>query len=1287
MKRKITFLLSAAIMLLTMINLPFKVKATDFTLSSASSVTIDGITVSFAKASGSNAPAWYDAGLRLYASNTVTISSANNITAITFDWEKQGNKTFASATANVGSYTHPSAAGEGTWEGSATTVVFTLGNSGQLQLNTLHVTAGSTSISVTLDDINEVTLSGTNGSTAIAEGETKTYAQSGTVDFTAADLAEHKKFVWKVVKTGVTPVVDVTSTVLSSVTFTSAKLTVPSYNVTVKGTVETKSQYTLSYNNNNASATGSTTGGGIFDEGDEITAATNGFSLTGYRFTKWNTASNGSGNNYAAGETFNISANTELFAQWALLYSISTTITGDGSISVNSTAIENEDVSITISPNAGYSLSSLIIRKEGSGTVTPTISGNTATFKMPADNVTIEATFIPAISVDFENDLKYFGDWEFTYISRRTNNTKALITAHGGSSYGNNSNNGTNATSTASIKTRSRIKTPGTLTFYISKETTNTTSSTWKIQTSENGTAWTDRGSIDAHTASMNEGATWLKSTTDLSSYSNVYVRIYYSNSNSLRAIDDISLTYTPAPQILSVNNVDNITIKADAGSINVLEGKNATISELTKISLSCTDHENGYRLGDWSVYKTGDPTTTVTVTDNSFEMPAYPVTVSATVVPTHTVTYSINGVTNNVVIDDGDDVNPLPAPAAASIPEGYEFLGWTNNEDELDNEDFVTSYTEDDDITFYAVFKKTNNVTLLPSDFGTYANEATKKLHGIEFTYAQVGTYSSKIQFKSGSGYLFNTEAFSNLQSIVVTRTDANLVTVKAGNTSANPSSESAIEPSSTTNPSSGIYIDTYNGVANKKYILLTQSSCVPKCTKIVFVFSSLSDTRYTRVVSETISEDITISEPTYIATGSIVNAGNHLTCNNPANLIIEDGGQLIVTNSGVQATFKKKITPTTSKVTDNTHWYTISSPVGTINIAGENCVNNLVNNDVSYNLYRLSTTADKWEAYKPSAFTTLDAGRGYLYRNDGSELSFPGEIGVSNVTTFSLTTSYNDGFNLIGNPFSHSIYKGNGGAINSSKLNDGFYYLTDKGAWQAGTYKTEIKPLMGILVQANDEGTITITKTASYATAEKYANDELMFMVSNNQYEDVAYAMFHKGSGLNKIEHRNSDIPMLYINHDNNNYAIAMMSDDTKSFNLNFKAKKTGQYKLTYKAEGEFSYLHVIDRLTGADVDMLIEGEYNFIGTPHDNENRFIVSLGYLPDYGEGNNDIFAFQNGSDILVSGQGELQIFDVTGRMVKNTIINGAETINVQTQGVYILRLVGNDVKTQKIVVR
>ncbi len=128
--------------------------AVDFTLESADAVTVDGVTVTFDKGEGTNAPAWYSNGLRLYANNTVTVSSESAITAITFNWQKQGAKAFNTATASVGEYTHPEAAGEGKWTGSANSVTFTLGTTGQLLLNTFTVTlaeGGETPVEPTMD--------------------------------------------------------------------------------------------------------------------------------------------------------------------------------------------------------------------------------------------------------------------------------------------------------------------------------------------------------------------------------------------------------------------------------------------------------------------------------------------------------------------------------------------------------------------------------------------------------------------------------------------------------------------------------------------------------------------------------------------------------------------------------------------------------------------------------------------------------------------------------------------------------------------------------------------------------------------------------------------------------------------------------------------------------------------------------------------------------------------------------------------------------------------------------
>ena len=120
---------------------------------------------------------------------------------------------------------------------------------------------------------------------------------------------------------------------------------------------------------------------------------------------------------------------------------------------------------------------------------------------------------------------------------------------------------------------------------------------------------------------------------------------------------------------------------------------------------------------------------------------------------------------------------------------------------------------------------------------------------------------------------------------------------------------------------------------------------------------------------------------------------------------------------------------------------------------------------------------------------------------------------------------------------------------------------------------------------------------------------------------------------------------------------------------------------------ADGNFSYLHLIDKLTGEDIDLLIDGEYSFIGASSDKDNRFIVKLKYASTAND--DEIFAYQNGNEIVINGEGNLLVYDVLGRYVMNREINGVETIDVSSlqTGVYILRMTGNSIKTQKIVVK
>jgi len=442
----------------------------------------------------------------------------------------------------------------------------------------------------------------------------------------------------------------------------------------------------------------------------------------------------------------------------------------------------------------------------------------------------------------------------------------------------------------------------------------------------------------------------------------------------------------------------------------------------------------------------------------------------------------------------------------------------------------------------------------------------------------------------------------------------------------------------------------------------------------------------------------------PVLSVTGTLTVNGTLANNGTAANLIIEDGGQLICSNP-VAATVKKNITNASAKAGEK--WYAISSSVHDDGETSET-IDNVTNlTSGTYDMFCYDEPSNTWFNQKPSTtplaagFSTMMRGRGYIYRNAADkELAFTGE---TNVGTVEYGDEYNylgwsnkderlKGFNLVGNPYPHKIYKGVAFATTSGTTTDtlvtGYYALEGDGSWTAKTNSDAIDVNQAILVEATEyaNGKNLQFKDRTTAPNAKSNNDNIMFTIENSEYSDIAYAWFDNGNGLKKIDHRNANIPMLYIEQNGTDYAIAMMSDNTKVFGLNFKAKTMGTYTLSYKADGNFDYLHVIDRFTGEDVDMLMDGKYSFVGSPQDNAGRFIVKLGYDNGSSTGS-ETFVYQNGNDIIVDGEGTLEVFDVTGRKVMTTDINGVETINGLNTGVYIFRVIGETLRTQKIVVR
>lgn len=83
-------------------------------------------------------------------------------------------------------------------------------------------------------------------------------------------------------------------------------------------------------------------------------------------------------------------------------YNITCNSADHGNISAPSSAAEGATVSVTATPADGYKLSTVTVNPVGGTSFNASVSGNTATFTMPASNVTIDATFTETVTTQYK---------------------------------------------------------------------------------------------------------------------------------------------------------------------------------------------------------------------------------------------------------------------------------------------------------------------------------------------------------------------------------------------------------------------------------------------------------------------------------------------------------------------------------------------------------------------------------------------------------------------------------------------------------------------------------------------------------------------------------------------------------------------------------------------------------------------------------------------------------------------------------------------------------------------
>ena len=325
--------------------------------------------------------------------------------------------------------------------------------------------------------------------------------------------------------------------------------------------------------------------------------------------------------------------------------------------------------------------------------------------------------------------------------------------------------------------------------------------------------------------------------------------------------------------------------------------------------------------------------------------------------------------------------------------------------------------------------------------------------------------------------------------------------------------------------------------------------------------------------------------------------------------------------------------------------------------------------------------TNGKEWKNWKNEGgdgyHFNLEPGKGYLYahKTDG----FFTVIGTPYSGNGVIELDYDNnadlaGCNLLGNPYNYQV-----------SVDKAFYVMNEQGTEIiSADENTPIMPMQGFFVVATEAGQkVTFSEWhAPYAPLDKLA---MNLSNSHGATIDRAIVRFDEGRQLPKFQ-LNKNHTKVFIPQEGKDYAIVNASE-MGEMPVSFKAENNGTYTLSFSNENvEFGYLHLIDNMTGTDVDLLANPSYSFEAKTYDYTSRFKLVFAT----GNASDDNFAFFSNGELVINNEGNatLQVVDVMGRILKSESINGSvsKTINA-TPGVYMLRLInGENVKVQKVVI-
>ena len=431
-------------------------------------------------------------------------------------------------------------------------------------------------------------------------------------------------------------------------------------------------------------------------------------------------------------------------------------------------------------------------------------------------------------------------------------------------------------------------------------------------------------------------------------------------------------------------------------------------------------------------------------------------------------------------------------------------------------------------------------------------------------------------------------------------------------------------------------------------------------------------------------IRADVTIESNCVAQANSITFEGT------PIPTLTIDNGKLKHLNSGVRATVKKTIRGYGAGNEElKADYYLITNPL-TSSVTPDAENNHLLSGN--YDLYSFDyMQALEWR----NNVTSLSYGAySYLYANESNtDLSFTGTINAyssykNRSLTASTSTSYDfPGWYLLGNPYMYDAYLANGTSSDAIALP--YIKMNDEGnGFENVAAGTPIEPMQGFFYQAVT-GATNVYVVTFVPTVQSDSKLNMNLSRANKQL-DNAILVFGGDQQLGKMTFR-ANSSKVYMPVEGKDYAITSVEGQVGEVPVSFVPESNGTYSLSFTSEEvSFSYLHLIDNMTGNDVNLLETPSYSFDARTTDYESRFRLVFATGSSTGS---DTFGFVNASGNFcifgIEGEATVQVIDVLGHVLSSETFSGSYEKKINgAPGVYMVRLLnGNDVKVQKVVVR